>query len=114
MKTNTIKQCHFAGMAAAVISLFAPMVHAYQPETLKWEKAANNNNVIPGTTTLFNSYNQPSLNTSGYVVFRARGKKTDQGSGIYTRDMKNPGETIRIADRSTSVPFLEFKSEVQR
>ena len=91
-------------MAAAVISLFAPIIHAYQPDTLKWEKAANNKNVIPGTTTLFNSYNQPSVNTSGYVVFRARGKGTEPVSGIYARDMKNPGATIRITDRATSVP----------
>ena len=104
MKTNRIKQCHLSGMAAAVISLFAPIIHAYQPDTLKWEKAANNKNVIPGTTTLFNSYNQPSVNTSGYVVFRARGKGTEPVSGIYARDMKNPGATIRITDRATSVP----------
>ncbi len=104
MKTNTTKNWQVGGMAAAIVSLFAPMIHAYQPDTLKWEKAVNNNSIVPETSTLFNSYNQPALNTSGYVVFRARGKGTEIVSGIYARDMQNPGATIRIADRTTPVP----------
>jgi len=33
---------------------------------------ANNGNLIPDSSRNFNSYNQPSVNSDGLVVFRAR------------------------------------------
>jgi hypothetical protein len=44
------------------------------PTGAAWNKVVNNQNSIPGSGgVLFNSYNQPSVNTTGFVVFRARG-----------------------------------------
>ncbi len=39
---------------------------------LSWETIANSATVAPGTANAFNSFNQPSINQSGLVVFRAR------------------------------------------
>ena len=61
----------------------------------------------PGART-FNSYNQPSVNLDGLVVFRARSKGGDKlgqpTHGIYTRDMLTGGEIVRVLDRTTEVP----------
>ena len=46
-----------------------------------WTTVVNNGSVMPGTNNvLFNSYNQPSINSLGTVVFRAR-SKGGSGSG---------------------------------
>lgn len=73
---------------------------------LKWATVVNNLDDIPGSTTKFNSYNQPSINKQGYLVFRARGQGTGGPlSGIFARDLSaaNPA-TVMIADRNTVVP----------
>ena len=71
----------------------------------KWRTVANNNNTIPGSTKNFNSYNQPSINSKGLLVFRARAKGPNPESGIFTRDMSGTGGvTVKIADRTTVVP----------
>ena len=44
----------------------------------QWATAANNGQWMPGSDKLFNSYNQPSINTDGLVVFRARSKGPSQ------------------------------------
>jgi hypothetical protein len=71
-----------------------------------WEKVANNLNSMPGAgTNTFNSYNQPSVNDSGFLVFRARSKGPNPVSGIYVRNLLVPDSPVeRIADRSTVVP----------
>ncbi len=73
---------------------------------LHWSKAVNNLDNIPGTETKFNSYNQPSLNAAGLMVFRARSKGPNQPmSGIFTKDLANPGAAIQaVATRLTTVP----------
>lgn len=72
---------------------------------LKWRTVVNNNELIPGSTKNFNSYNQPSINSKGLVVFRARSKGPNTESGIFTRDMVgNWGMINKIADRATVVP----------
>lgn len=61
----------------------------------KWRTVVDNNKKPPGLTTeRFFSYNQPSLNDSGMVVFRARAKPPtggqssgEQTHGIFTRNM---------------------------
>lgn len=116
MKTNQIKLWQIGGIAAAMLSAASA---DNLPTNVGWGKIVNNQSVIPGTDAKpFNSYNQPSLNTAGYVVFRARAKGPQPMSGIYARNMLAPGETIRIADRTTAVPapnnlaaeFNEFPS----
>ncbi len=50
-----------------------PVAQAPQQQVL-WKKIVNNADVMPGTAANFNSYNQPSINSKGVVVFRARSK----------------------------------------
>ena len=76
---------------------------------MTWSTVVNNNDRIPGVEQNFNSYNQPSVNANGLVVFRARSKGEDAFGkpthGIYTRDMALPGSSIvRILDQSALVP----------
>lgn len=49
--------------------------------TPPWTTVVNNGDVMPGTLDTFNSYNQPSVNELGVVVFRARSKGGDGGGG---------------------------------
>ncbi|MFK2905316.1 hypothetical protein ISP17_15240 [Dyella ginsengisoli] len=87
----------------------------------RWQTVANNGRFMPSATCvpdgpaptappcrLFNSFNQPSVNTRGLVVFRARSKGGgSQGEplhGVYTRDMAKGGPIVRILDRDTLVP----------
>lgn len=72
-----------------------------------WQTVVNNNDLVPGSDRTFNSYNQPSVNSRGLVVFRARSTGQQQGplSGIFTRDMSRRGQPIEtIANRDTVVP----------
>ena len=82
-----------------------------------WLTIANNGQIMPDSAALFNSYN-PSVNSRGAVIFRARSKGQSGGSGgqpihgIYVAC----GSLVRIADRNTLVPdpnnlgaqFIEF------
>ena len=80
---------------------------------------ANNGDFVPGTDILFNSYNQPSINADGIVVFRARsqGGEGQPVTGIFLTDIK--GSSIEsISFRGGTVPgpnnadatFNEFPS----
>ena len=96
-----------------------------------WTTVVNNGSVMPGSNNIvFNSYNQPSVNDLGTVVFRARsqgGNGSGGGSGsggggpvhgIYMRNMLRGTATIRIFDKTSAVPqpnntgatFTEFPS----
>ena len=84
------------------------------PPWLRWTTVVNNNDVIPGTVSEaypegrnFNSYNQPSVNDFGLVVFRARsqgGTGNEPAHGIYLRDMAEQGDIIKILDKNTGYP----------
>ena len=75
------------------------------PESYAWQKVVNNFDLVPGTDSKpFNSYNQPSVNASGLIVFRARSKGPEVMSGIYQRDIKSGAGVEKIADRNTTVP----------
>jgi len=90
-------------IAAAALSTTA----AAQPPTPVWQVVVNNGFEIPDNPGRFyNSYNPPSVNAGGFVVFRARSTGRQQGpvSGIYTRDMATLGLIEKIADRDTEVP----------
>ena len=62
-----------------------------EPPSFTWTTVVDNENTIPGTDRTFNSYNEPSVNANGLVVFRARsrggGTLGMATQGIYTRDM---------------------------
>ncbi len=85
---------------------FGAPVHA--APVLAWETVVNNSYLVPDTTKYFNSYNQPSINDAGLVVFRARSSgQGGQGpaTGIFTRDMATPGNPIvPVAVRGGVVP----------
>ena len=72
-----------------------------------WQVVVNNGVTVPGDARKFNSYNQPSVNVDGLVVFRARSKGGTSGEpahGVYTRDMALRTGVIRLFDRTTEVP----------
>jgi len=75
---------------------------------LDWTTVVNNADKVPTTSKNFNSYNQPSINNAGLVVFRARSSgQGGQGpaTGIFTRDMATPGNSIvPVAMRGGVVP----------
>jgi hypothetical protein len=114
MKTSTLARVVSVALLSTIISV-GTIQAAPKPEpTFDWVTVVNNNDTMPGTLeTLgkertFNSYNQPSVNLDGLVVFRARSKGGDKlgppTHGIYTRDMFAEGEIVRILDRTTEVP----------
>jgi hypothetical protein len=96
-------------MGLLVTLLFAAPLHA--APVFNWQTVVNNADIIPNTDPAknFNSYNQPSINDAGLVVFRARsqGGQGGQGpaTGIFTRDMATPGNPIiSVAVRGDVVP----------
>lgn len=93
-------------VSAAVASIFACSA-AHAGVTFHWSTVVNNNVLFPDDTRNFNSYNQPSVNDAGVVVFRARtqGGNGQPATGVLTRDMSTPGNPIvPIALRGSLVP----------
>ncbi len=80
-------------------------------DSFNWRKVVDNNANPPGIATeKFFSYNQPSVNNNGLVVFRARAKKPTgaQGGGeptrgIFTRNMST-NTAIKVV-ASTKPPY---------
>lgn len=74
-----------------------------------WQVVVNNGVKLPGDTRNFNSYNQPSLNVNGMVVFRARSTAGKSGGepahGVFIRDMGARTPVVTILDRNTAVPY---------
>ena len=102
------KTLSLVATAAAVASIFA-VPGALAGPVLEWSTVVNNTVQFPGDTRNFNSYNQPSVNDAGLVVFRARTQGGQPGgepsSGILTRDMSSAGNPIDpIAVRGSAVP----------
>jgi len=120
MNANKSRSWKLAAAIVAALSMTTEAVAAdVLPADVQWSTVVNNLVVIPGSPgKVFNSYNQPSLNEAGYLVFRARSKGTNPTSGIYARNMLSSGALLRIADRTTAVPapnntlaqFNEFPS----
>lgn len=79
---------------------------ALAADGLAWSTVVNNGQPMPGSDKPFNSYNQPSIDASGLVVFRARSKGPSQPvRGIYSRDMSVPGSALlTIAAVGDEVP----------
>ena len=96
-------------LAALIAVACLPMASAYAAPIFNWETVVNNADLVPTTEQNFNSYNQPSINDAGLVVFRARsqGGQGGQGpaTGIFTRDMATPGNPIvPVAMRGDVIP----------
>ena len=99
---------------SALVALLAVaglhMVPAHAAPIFNWETVVNNGDPVPTTDPVknFNSYNQPSINDAGLVVFRARSSgQGGQGpaTGIFTRDMATPGNPIvPVAMRGDEIP----------
>ena len=84
---------------------------------LQWHTIVNNSFVIPPGSATFSSYSQPSINSDGLVVFRARSTGGRRETGIYMRKAIT-GKVVKVADIRTLVPypnnlnseFLEFSA----
>ena len=106
-------------LSVAGLVLAAPAAQAAAPQR-QWVTVADNGYLAPGSTKNFNSYNQPSVNSSGVVAFRARTQGPNKPTrGIYIRDTQAAGSTVTpVADVNTEVPqpnnlastFNEFPS----
>jgi hypothetical protein len=82
-------------LALALSSVFASIAMA--DGALEWLTVVNNGQLMPHSDKLFNGYNQPSIDASGLVVFRARSKGPGQPvRGIYTRDMAVMGSALGV------------------
>jgi hypothetical protein len=110
----------FSAISIAMVASFTAS-GANAVEILNWSTVANNTMLFPGDTRAFNSYNQPSVNNNGLVVFRARtqGGSGSPASGILTRDMATAGNPIVVitqrgavvpAPNNTDATFNEFPS----
>lgn len=113
---NKRKSLHGTGgfRTSALVTLLAVaglhMATAHAAPIFNWETVVNNGDAVPTTAPVknFNSYNQPSINDAGLVVFRARSSgQGGQGpaTGIFTRDISTSGnQIIPIAVRGGMVP----------
>jgi hypothetical protein len=108
------------GIAAIALSTL-PTLPAAAATFTNFTPVVNNSYLIPETDHFFNSYNQPSVNDRGLVVFRARsqgGSGEQPSTGIFTRDMLGLGPIEVVATRNDPVPppnntnatFNEFPS----
>lgn len=96
-------------LAALIAVACCSMGTAYAAPGFDWETVVNNGDLVPTTEKNFNSYNQPSINDAGLVVFRARSQGGDGGqgptTGIFSRDMAAPGNPIvPVALRGDEIP----------
>ena len=77
---------------------------------LQWGTVVNNAHVRPVSGLNFSSYGQPSVNTQGAVVFRARTTgSSDRESGIFMRQNLNS----RIRDVATLDFFVPFPNNLE-
>lgn len=101
---------------AAIVATATPFALAAPPAGIfNWVTVVNKEYVMPNSTSgrTFNSFNQPSVNANGLVVFRARSRGgLPEGSpthGIYTRAMSMGTEQSNlikmIAGGDTTVPY---------
>ena len=100
-------------------SLLATPALAKDAPRFTWTTVANSATAAPPSDKGFNSFNQPSVNTSGLVVFRARTKGPEPFRGVFTRNAVVAGSAVvPVATVKTDVPqpnntgaqFNEFPS----
>ncbi len=85
--------------------LSASAAHAATTQ-LSWTTVANSATYAPGTLKTFNSFNQPSVNSSGNVVFRARtAGESSPVRGVFVRHMSgSPSDISVVAQVGSVVP----------
>ena len=107
MKPGYMKSLYLLVAATVVMSA---AVADEKDSVFQWNTVVNNNDRMPPLGTRnFNSYNQPSVNTHGLVVIRARSRGGPPlgppTHGIYTRDMSDANsEIVMVLDKATPVP----------
>jgi hypothetical protein len=88
----------------AMLGAAAPAAAQISP----WTTVVNNADTIPGAPgSNFNSYNQPSINAGGMVVFRARSSAqggSEPISGTFQRDTSGPNPILTFLKRGDAVP----------
>jgi hypothetical protein len=65
------------------------------PAEPTWRTVANHGDNAPGVTATFNSYNQPAVNSSGLVAFRAR-TKGEGARGVYSKNPVTSPNTLNV------------------
>lgn len=103
------------GLAAAVV---ATLLGSGSASAIDWETVVNNSFTIPGTSSRFNSYGQPSISGGCLVVFRGRSSGgSTPARGVYARQMCTTGrpvvEVAGVGDlvpppNNLNAPFNEF------
>jgi hypothetical protein len=118
IKLEWRQACLVAAAASAVCPLSASAQGAQGnalPVAFTWQTVANSADAIPGGDgRVFNSFNQPSVNSAGLVVLRARSKGGEGSSGgdsgqplrgVYSRQMAgSTGPLSVVFDTKTAVP----------
>jgi len=94
--------------AVATVLLGLPAVGQGQAAA-EWQVVTDNTREIPGFAgRTLNSYNDPSVNSRGFVVFRARstGKQGGPIRGIFSRDMEEqlPMDIVYLAQSEVPWP----------
>ena len=108
-QTKMIKAYIAAAGSAVLAFVSAGWAQTAEGPAPTWRTVVNNGTAIPGYPgRFFNSYNPPSVNARGLVVFRARSTGRQQGpvSGIFTRYVSGRRESAIevIATRDSEVP----------
>ena len=92
-------------LGAALGVLLAGTAGNAAAQTFSWSTITNNGDLMPGTTVLFNSYGQPSINEAGLLVFQGRGKGVaEPPRGMYLRDAVTLGPLTALATNGMTVP----------
>jgi hypothetical protein len=100
----SVRSWRMSGLAMGALTLLSSAVMG---AGFEWQVVVNNGFPVPGDGRTFNSYNQPSLNLRGLVVFRARSRGGTGGEpahGVFARDMSVGGPLRSIFGRETTVP----------
>lgn len=104
---NSRRNIRIATAVAAAL-LACPAV-AQDQAAFEWKVVTDNTREIPGFAgRTLNSYNDPSVNSNGFVVFRARstGKSKGPIRGIFARDMGEglPMQVVYLAQSEVPWP----------
>jgi hypothetical protein len=105
-------------VASAILCVTGAATASADDLAYEWYPVATNGDLVPGTSRLFNSYNQPAVNDDGRVVFRAR-SRGGQGPGagqpehgIFVRDLEAFGPIVTVFTRGGTVPQPVWQNDV--
>ncbi|MEA5533233.1 hypothetical protein [Crocosphaera sp. XPORK-15E] len=101
------KFVHVLPVSILALTGFVALGNPAEAGSFNFNTVVNNGDLVPDTDRLFNSYNPPSVNSNGLVVFRGRsqGGGGQPATGIFTRNMNSPGANILpVATRGMEVP----------